>query len=539
MPIRRLWAIFLVIGLLVAVAVSVGLSLQSAAEPKGSGPISTFPADWLNPCRLPVHGNTTTENEVVSTIAPGLANFSLSQVYDSTVGSSSFRAAAGPDRWVTGSWSLVSFGDPSGTSYYVHGTFILLSGGRPDGYVTADYYNVNGTVKVSRETSLVSFGCPAAASSSTGVALDRGTPAYYPLGQPVKVIFEVNNSASESLSFSTNSSCLGRFDVYGNVSGTYSAVYHSLQHGGCGASPLSVVLKGGTDFAQAQEWDQTYDNGTRVPAGVYRVEANVSATGIGSLTNSGGDVYLGTPVATDSAVFHHNFAFTGRVRDGFVSLGTPVRLDWFLEQSGSQIYDLQTSQCSFRYIILNITNAVVYDSLKRSSCGGGLTDDPLPPQGILSKTLYWNGTNALGGNEPPGFYRAVLDLTIFSGGRAFNASEMSDFLLEKPGPAPDHFVTAESSSFCTSGCPDDPSLSAHVYANGNLKDLELYVNGTYAGTTRYSLPCCQFTYSINLNASLANTPALVPGNRYDVVLIGTFSDGESSVSWMYPVVPAA
>jgi hypothetical protein len=388
------------------------------------------------------------------------------------------------------------------------------------------------------------YGCPAEISTGTSVSLDKGNPAYYPQGQPVKVIFAVNNNYSESstLNFSTNSSCLGQFDVYGNVSKTYSIVYHSSEHGGCGVSPLSVVLNSNQSFTQVRDWDQAYDNGTQVPPGIYHVEANVSIAGIGSLTDSGGDVYLGTPIPINTTVFDTKFDLTGNVGNGYLSRGTPVKLDLALGHSGPSVYDVQTSQCSFSYKILNLTYGSVYNSLKHSLCGGELTEDPLPPLGVLSQTLFWNGTDDLGRSVAPGFYRAVLDLSIFSGGREFNASEIAGFLLVTSGPTPDHSIEMDSASLCTSGCANgSPSLSANVYANGNLKSLALYLNGTYIRTTQYSLPCCQFTYRINMSTPLSNqTPSPIAGANYDVVLVGTFSDGETSISWVpYPVSPTA
>jgi hypothetical protein len=58
------------------------------------------------------------------------------------------------------------------------------------------------------------------------------------------------------------------------------------------------------------------------------------------------------------------------------------------------------------------------------------------------------------------------------------------------------------------------------------------VNGTYIGTTKYDLPCCQFTYSISLEGQLSGKLAhAVEGASYDVVAVGTFSDGETSIAW--------
>ena len=82
----------LAIILLLVVLVPIGLI---SAFPQESGPISTYPASWAYACGLPVHGDVTTNNPIPGQIAsgftPGVANFSLGQVYSKIVHSPSFR----------------------------------------------------------------------------------------------------------------------------------------------------------------------------------------------------------------------------------------------------------------------------------------------------------------------------------------------------------------------------------------------------------------------------------------------------------------
>jgi hypothetical protein len=518
---------------------AVTVSIPPSIAARGTGPISNFPAVWQNPCRSSAQGNVTTDNEVASTFAPGLANFTLDQVYASIVTSSSFQVAAGNNSWATGSWSLSS--GASGGGYYVEGTFILLSGGKPAGYVIADYNNESGNVNATRERSLVYFGCAPSSSLAAGAVLDKGTPSYYPLGRPVKVIFEVNNSASGSLTLSSNDSCLGGFIVYGNLSGTMSPIYHSSQHAsGCQGSttPLSVALAAGSHYAQVQEWNQTYDNGTIVPTGIYQIVANTSASG--TLPNLHdavvGEVYLGMPLPLNPTVFEDSFSFTGAVVDSYLPVGTPQGIRWTLSNTGPQLYQIELSSCSLSYRILNLTNAVIYRSSEHAACGEQLEDASLPPGGLFNRTLYWNGTNDIGKSVGPGLYRAIIGLSVFSAGQEFNASEASDFMLTAPaGPTPDHSIVIAPTLSCTSSCgagTTGATLSGVGYAKGNLKSIALYVNGTYIGTTNYALPCCQFTYTISLGGHLsAQLARAVEGASYDVVAVGTFSDGETAIAW--------
>lgn len=126
----------------VLLLVSLPALNQAANQISGSGPLSTFPASWVDFCGYPVHGNQTTSEDLED---PPLANSSLSQIYSKMVDSSAFRAFANGSSWVTVGWS--DFQLMNGTVYHVvAGDFVFVSGGRPDRSAEVDYSLESGRV---------------------------------------------------------------------------------------------------------------------------------------------------------------------------------------------------------------------------------------------------------------------------------------------------------------------------------------------------------------------------------------------------------
>jgi hypothetical protein len=151
---RRLAAAIIVILFAIAVPLSLVEDLS-----QGSGPISTFPASWVNVCGGPVHGDTTTINELAATISPNVSNVSLSQVYSRIVNSLAFRLKTFGYGWVTASWDV---GGQLSTAPGVHivVTFVRTFLGHPDGFLIADYNTVTGLEDVDYQAGLMSYGCP-------------------------------------------------------------------------------------------------------------------------------------------------------------------------------------------------------------------------------------------------------------------------------------------------------------------------------------------------------------------------------------------
>jgi len=126
----------------VLLLVSLPAISQTTNQIPGSGPFSTFPASWVDFCGYPVHGNQTTSIDLED---PQLANSTLSQIYSKMVDSSAFRARANGSSWVTVDWS--DFQLANGTIYHVvAGSFVFVSGGRPDGSAQVDYFLESGRV---------------------------------------------------------------------------------------------------------------------------------------------------------------------------------------------------------------------------------------------------------------------------------------------------------------------------------------------------------------------------------------------------------
>jgi hypothetical protein len=114
----------------------------------------------------------------------------------------------------------------------------------------------------------------------------------------------------------------------------------------------------------------------------------------------------------------------------------------------------------------------------------------------------------------------------------------SDFRISAPGTASStNQISVASSSICWANCGNSgPYLYSSVYANGDLKSLQLYLNGTLVGTMNYDLPCCQLTYQVTFNTPIdTNTIPIVPGVSYDILFIGTFQDGSTAISWANPL----
>jgi len=154
----RRWTKAVIIALL-----AISLSAASVEVlSQGSGPISTFPASWDDPCGQPVHGDMTTNNGLAVTISPDVSNVSLSQVYSKIVNSLDFRLKTFGYSWVTMSWAVGggSIGAP-GVPLVV--TFIRTFLGHPSGYLVADYNTVTGLQSVDYQSGVFS-SCPSGTS---------------------------------------------------------------------------------------------------------------------------------------------------------------------------------------------------------------------------------------------------------------------------------------------------------------------------------------------------------------------------------------
>jgi hypothetical protein len=487
-----------------------------------------------------VHGNVTTTNGIASNFNPGVANFSLNEVYSTMVNSASFRNVSKGLGWVTTSWSIYHEGSPSGSYTYVAAQFDFVSADHPVGFAQVNYNLETGVVTVDYEASLISFGCPAMVFSSTGASLVEGSPSYYATGEPVDIVFSVSDYRVNDMSVTSANSCLGNFTILQGIGTTGPVVYDSTKHPGCGRSPLSLTLNPGQSYNQTRTWNQTTDAGAQVPPGAYEVMSTF--TGNPGSGNPVGVVYVGAAVSqVDQAILRTQFYYQGDLGNSLVSPGQSVKVVWVLTNNGQQVYDLQTSACSYSYKILSLAGALVYNSTN-ASCGSQMQDNPAPPMGGISHVSYWNQTNNLEGAVGPGFYRFVIELHVWSGGHEFNLTGYSDLQISSPtSTSSSEQIGVESSSICATGCGgSSPYLSSLVYVNGNLKSLTAYLGGVLIGTQNYNPTCSDLTCQVSFNAPIDNnTIPIFPGVSYDLVFVGTFQDGVTSISWANPLNPAS
>ena len=114
-----------------------------------TGPISSFPASWLDPCNQSATGNVTTATYLDLNSSSVLDHINLEQVYEQIVNSSSFAYRSVGNGWVVTQWDEA--GESAGGAapvVQVVGTFMLTNGGAPSGYIYAFYNPTNGTVAI-------------------------------------------------------------------------------------------------------------------------------------------------------------------------------------------------------------------------------------------------------------------------------------------------------------------------------------------------------------------------------------------------------
>jgi hypothetical protein len=244
----------------------------------GSGPFSTFPASWDDFCGYPVQGNKTTSLDLSN---PQIANSTLSQIYSKIVDSSAFRAFANGSSWVTVYWS--SFQESNRTGFYdvVAGDFVFVSGGSPDGSAQFDYFLEGGQVTFgygplqSTCVNTINASYSASLIGSNGSALPGWTGGSFPIGQPVKLNFTVEDETIANMTVTSHTSCLGNFMIFFGSGRNATTIYDSTRHPGCSGAPLSVVLNPDEKYTQTVEWNQTDDAGAQVPPGNYWMTASM------------------------------------------------------------------------------------------------------------------------------------------------------------------------------------------------------------------------------------------------------------------------
>ncbi|HVB95339.1 MAG TPA: hypothetical protein VND41_01895 [Nitrososphaerales archaeon] len=519
-----------------ATSSSTTTSLAFSREEE-SGPVSSYPAAWTNVCGRPPQGNLTTANNIMlDSIAPG-NNLSLSQVYSRIVDSTAFRNQSAGKGWVTAYWLSEQSGSNAPLQWNVVAFFVLLSGGAPSGYLDAFYDLGTSAVTVNYESDLFASCPPGHPSSSTSAGLAGANPGYFAVGQPVEIELSIVDYAVANMTVASLDSCLGSFTILQGNTTTGPQVYDSTKHPGCSGAPVDLVLNPGQSYNETLFWNQTDDAGQQVPTGVYELMGVMVGSG-SNVSMPWGVIHAGLPQSTlalNESVFGQHFSFAGYVLDGYVAPGNPFEISWNLNNNAGVYYELETSPCSYNYKILSLSNAVVFDSSKHLGCNPNqLLDNPLPEYGGVSQASYWNQTDDSGRQVAPGVYRAIIDLHVVNDGHVFTTTAESDFEISSSGGPPSwDQISVGYSSICASGCLGPaPGLYSVVDANGNYSSLRLYLNGTLLGTVSNPQPCCRLTYEYVFNVPLDNeTTQIVHGVSYDIVVVGTFDDGNTTTSW--------
>ncbi len=118
----------------------------TAVAQERSGPVSTFPATWLNPCDTSASGNVTTAVYLGLNGSSAFDHINLGQVYSQIVNSSGFSFQSVGRGWVVSTWYEIGGTGDGASNGQVVVSFILISDGVPSGYANAYYNPASGTV---------------------------------------------------------------------------------------------------------------------------------------------------------------------------------------------------------------------------------------------------------------------------------------------------------------------------------------------------------------------------------------------------------
>jgi hypothetical protein len=131
----------------------------ATADQERTGPVSTFPATWLDPCNESATGNVTTGVYLGLNGSSSLDHINLDQAYAQIVNSSAFAYLTVGHGWVVSEWTESEASGNAGVGQVVV-SFILTSDGVPSGYAYAYYDPVSGTAAAT-SASFQSTSCPA------------------------------------------------------------------------------------------------------------------------------------------------------------------------------------------------------------------------------------------------------------------------------------------------------------------------------------------------------------------------------------------
>lgn len=392
---------------------------------------------------------------------------------------------------------------------------------------------------------------PSEANFSFSAYIDKPSPAYYETGEQIRIGFNVTDYKVGDLTISSPTQCV--FGLRVRFSDTEGAVvYDTSKHANCVGPQFKTTLTPGKSFTAGLAWNQLDDTGHQVPPGRYEIMGYFTGSNNSDLQTTelvAGAVYFGTPSPVSPQEFLHNYYISLNTDYSTYSLGEHVRIDEGIVNNGQSIDSFAMSPCSFSYQVFNLTNALVFDSMRHGglACSGSLVESPVAPQGGLSHSSYWNQTDDSGGAVPEGLYHVVDKTRLLSGNQGLNGTRRWDILIGTVQPS-NEGVDILSSSICDTACPVNgtanassstgPALSAELRVTGTLRGIQIYLNGISIADRAYNGECCSASTDLALQVPISNTTIPVfRGGAYDIVVVATFQDGKTYLSWADPLLP--
>jgi hypothetical protein len=120
---------------------------STAGNQERTGPVSSFPAAWLNPCNESATGNVTTGVYLGLNTTSALDHINIEKAYSQIINSSTFAYLTVGHGWAVSQW-VESQASNNASDGQVVVSFILTSGGVPSGYAYAFYDPITGAATV-------------------------------------------------------------------------------------------------------------------------------------------------------------------------------------------------------------------------------------------------------------------------------------------------------------------------------------------------------------------------------------------------------
>lgn len=383
--------------------------------------------------------------------------------------------------------------------------------------------------------------------SSYSASIDKPSPAYYGTGETIKIEFNVTDYRVPSLTIASPTQCVFGFRVRASTT-EGQILFDWANHANCTGPEFKLSLTPGRSYTASLSWSQLDDYGRQVPPGRYEIMGYFTGSNKSDIETTelvAGAVYFGTPTPVSPQGFLRNYYISLSADNSIYSQGGSVRINEGIANNGQNIDSFEISTCSFSFQVFNLTNAPVFDSLRHSLCSGNVVENPVVPEGSIFRSAYWNQTDDSGWVVPAGLYHVVDTTRLTSGGNQLNGTKRWDILIGSPQNSNEE-VDILSSSICSHICPSNGTrssgsagsvLSANVRVTGTVRSFQLYFNGVNILLGSNNV-CCSGNPDIAFLVPLDNsTVPIFRGGAYDIVVVATFQDGKTSISWANPLLP--